>query len=126
MAMQKDSERQTAVREPEPGMPAPLGGGPEQAGVAAGGARWVENLSEAAGERLLSAADAIRQRRLGTGVWGAAATAVADRLENTALYLQEDKLAGMAEEVSGIVRRYPVQTLIVGAAVGFMLGRIRK
>jgi len=120
MAIPNESETPTAVQ-PEAPL-ASLAHGAEQAVDSAGATRWVDDLSVAAGDRLMSAADALRQRRFGAGVWGP----LADRLEDTAVYLQEEKLAGLAEELTGVVRRYPVQTLVAGAAIGFLLGRIRR
>ena len=83
-------------------------------------------LSAAAGDRLKSAADTIRERAPRDGMWGTAATAVADRLEGAGMYLQEENLAAIAEDVGSIIRRYPVQSLLVGATIGFLLGRIRR
>jgi ElaB/YqjD/DUF883 family membrane-anchored ribosome-binding protein len=83
-------------------------------------------LSVAAGERLKSAADAIRERAPRDGMFGSAATAVADRLEGAGLYLQEENLAAIANDMAGVIRCYPMQSLVIGATIGFLLGRIRR
>jgi hypothetical protein len=83
-------------------------------------------LSAAAGDALKSAADSIRGRVSREGMLGSAATAVADRLEGAGLYLQEDNLSAIANDVAGVIRRYPIQSLLVGATVGFLLGRVRR
>ena len=83
-------------------------------------------FSVAAGDRLKSAADAIRERAPRDGMFGSAATAVADRLEGAGLYLQEENLTAIANDMAGVIRRYPVQSLAIGATIGFLLGRIRR
>jgi ElaB/YqjD/DUF883 family membrane-anchored ribosome-binding protein len=89
-------------------------------------ASGTSELSAAAGDRLQSAAEAIRARAPREGMLGTAATAVADRLEGAGLYLQEENFVAMADDLASVIRRYPVQSLLIGASIGFLLGRLRR
>lgn len=50
------------------------------------------------------------------------AQAVADRLEAGGRYLQEHQVEDLAEEVTGVIRRNPMQSLWIGVAAGLLLG----
>jgi hypothetical protein len=54
-----------------------------------------------------------------------AAEAVADRFDRAGRYLQDRDWAGMAEDLSDVVRRYPLQSLLVGLGLGYFAGRLR-
>jgi hypothetical protein len=58
------------------------------------------------------------------GMLGTAAGSVADTLESGGRYLEQEGFSGMAEDVVGMVRRYPVPSMLVCAALGFCLGRM--
>lgn len=46
--------------------------------------------------------------------------------ETTASYLQEHDFNQIGQDVTNVYRRYPVQTLIAAAAVGYLIGRARR
>jgi ElaB/YqjD/DUF883 family membrane-anchored ribosome-binding protein len=46
--------------------------------------------------------------------------------ETTASYLQEHDFNQIGKDVMNVCRRYPAQTLIAAAAVGFLIGRARR
>lgn len=75
-----------------------------------------------AGSQMSSLAGTIRQNAPREGVLGSASTAVADRLQEGGRYLQEHGLSDMAEDMTGVVRRYPMQSLLVGFGLGFLVG----
>lgn len=50
---------------------------------------------------------------------------VADKLESAGTYLEEKSFEGMAGDVADVIRRYPLQSLLVGIGVGFLLSRRR-
>jgi hypothetical protein len=50
---------------------------------------------------------------------------VADTLEHAGSYLEERNLDGMLEDITGVIRRYPLQALLAGIAIGFLLARKR-
>ena len=74
-----------------------------------------------------SLANVIREKAPREGKIGTAATKVAGGLESASDYLQEKKFDHLGEDFRGLVRRYPLQTLLVGLGLGFLLaGRKKK
>jgi hypothetical protein len=51
---------------------------------------------------------------------------VADTLESAGSYLEDRNIDGMLEDLTGMIRRYPVQVLLAGIALGFLLARKRR
>jgi hypothetical protein len=49
----------------------------------------------------------------------------ADTLETAGTYLEEKSFEGMAEDLAGVIRRYPLQSVLVGIGIGFLLSRRR-
>ena len=60
------------------------------------------------------------------GAISTAATAVAGGLESASSYLQEKKFEDMASDLTVLIRRYPVQSLLVGVGLGYVLARLTK
>jgi uncharacterized protein YjbJ (UPF0337 family) len=91
------------------------------------GATAARKANEAApviGEKMKSLASVIREKapRLATS-----ASKVADGLESASNYLQEKKFEHLGEDFKGLVRRYPLRSLLIGLGLGFLLvGRKRK
>ena len=79
------------------------------------------------GEKMKSLANVIREKAPHEGKMGTTATKVAGGLESVSYYLQEKKFEHLGEDLSGLVRRYPLQALLVGLGLGFLLaGRKKK
>lgn len=51
---------------------------------------------------------------------------VADTFESAGAYLEQKNLDGMLDDVAGVIRRYPLQSLLAGIAIGFLLARKRR
>src|SRR5262244_1368606 len=89
------------------------------------GATAAKKANEAApviGERMKSLASAIRGKAPREGKMGTTATKVAGGLESASNYLKERKFDHLGEDFRGLVRRYPLQSLMVGLGFGFLLG----
>src|SRR5215470_3930944 len=71
-------------------------------------------------------ASEIREKAPREGKIGTTATKVAGGLESASYYLQEKKFEHLGEDVKGLVRRYPLQSLLVGLGLGFLLARRSK
>jgi uncharacterized protein YjbJ (UPF0337 family) len=56
-------------------------------------------------------------------VAGAAATAVADTAAGMAAAVQDRGVQGLSEDLTGLIRRYPVPALLIGLGIGYVLGR---
>ena len=83
-----------------------------------------EKLTERAGEALGAAGDTLRQHiphRMTD-----AAEAVSRTVRETADYFQGEGLRGIVEDVEVLIRRYPLQTLMLGMGCGYLLSRLRS
>jgi ElaB/YqjD/DUF883 family membrane-anchored ribosome-binding protein len=71
------------------------------------------------------AAETIRERgeSMGGGTVADAATMAADRLEQGAQFLRENDTDQLIAELEALVRRKPVESLLVAAGVGFLLSK---
>jgi uncharacterized protein YjbJ (UPF0337 family) len=56
-------------------------------------------------------------------VAGAAATTVTDTAAGVGSYVQDRGVQGLSEDLTGLIRRYPVPALLIGLGIGFVLGR---
>jgi uncharacterized protein YjbJ (UPF0337 family) len=54
---------------------------------------------------------------------GSAATVVTDTAAGVGTYVQEKGLQGLSEDLTQLIRRYPVPALLVGLGIGFVLAR---
>jgi uncharacterized protein YjbJ (UPF0337 family) len=94
------------------------------------GATAAKKANEAApviGDKMKSLASVIREKAPREGKIGTTATKVAGGLESASYYLQEKKFEHLGEDFKGLVRRYPLRTLLIGLGLGFLLvGRKRK
>jgi hypothetical protein len=77
----------------------------------------------AVGEKIGSLAGVIREKAPHEGTVGTAATAVAEKLDVAGSYLQEKNLDHMLSDLSEMIRRYPVPSLLVGLGIGYLLAR---
>jgi uncharacterized protein YjbJ (UPF0337 family) len=77
----------------------------------------------AVGEQIGSLADVIREKAPHEGTVGTAATMVADKLEVAGGYLHEKDFNQVLSDVSSMIRRYPIPSLLIGLGVGYLLAR---
>lgn len=93
------------------------------------GAAAVSTASEAAtavGEQMGSLAGVIRDHAPHDGAIATAATTVAGGLESASSYLKEKDYKNLATDLTALVRRYPVQFLVAGVGLGYLLARSMK
>ena len=86
----------------------------------------VEAKRAAAADALESAAATVHEKaeRLPGGeTVRSAAHSAAEKLESTAGYIRRRDMSGMLSDLKGIVRRNPGPSLLLVAAVGFLIGR---
>lgn len=77
----------------------------------------------AVGEKIGSLAGVIREKAPHEGAVGTAATTVAEKLDAAGSYLQEKNLDHVMGDLSGVIRRYPVPSLLIGLGIGYLLAR---
>jgi hypothetical protein len=90
------------------------------------GATTATKANEAAtvvGEKIGSLATVIREHAPQDGAVATAASTVANGLESASSYLREKKFDGLAHEVTNVVRTYPLQSLLIGVGLGYLLAR---
>ncbi|MGH7172110.1 MAG: hypothetical protein ACRELG_17690 [Gemmataceae bacterium] len=92
--------------------------------LASTASKRVDEATAALGERVRSAGSTLRERGPHDGMLGTATGSVADSLEQTGRYLQEEGLVGMAEDVTQLIRRNPIPAMLVGVGLGFMLAKM--
>jgi hypothetical protein len=93
------------------------------------GATAASKANEAAnvvGAKMESLAGAIRKHAPRDGKIAKTATTVAGRLESAGSYLQEKNFQNVPEQFTRLVRTYPLQSLLVGFALGYLLARRPK
>jgi hypothetical protein len=82
-----------------------------------------EDATSAAAGGLRSLAGQVRQTAPREGMFGSAAGSVANALDHTGQYLEDQGLSGVAEDFTGLIRRNPIPALLIGVAVGFLLAK---
>ena len=75
------------------------------------------------GERMTDAAETIRQKAPASGPLADAADTAADTLQRAGTYLQEQDLSDMRADLEGLIRRHPIEALLIGLGVGYLLAR---
>lgn len=78
-----------------------------------------------AGEAVESEATHLREHLSETGQAGETAEAVARKVKQTSVYLQQQGIGGVVEILELLIRRYPLQTLLLGLGCGYLLSRAR-
>jgi len=75
------------------------------------------------GEKIGSMAHVIRENAPRDGAMANVATAVVDGLESASSYLKEKKFDHVAKDITALVRTYPVQSLLIGIGLGYLMAR---
>ncbi len=94
--------------------------------MASAAGKRVEEATAALGERVKSAGGTLRERGPREGMLGTATGAVADSLEHTGRYIQEEGIRGMAQDLTDLIRRNPIPALLVGVGIGFLLAKMLR
>jgi ElaB/YqjD/DUF883 family membrane-anchored ribosome-binding protein len=83
-----------------------------------------DRAAAAVGTQVASAADGLRSRLPDNGILKDAGERVASAIETGGHYLEEHKLSGSMEDLTGLVKKYPLQALAIGVGIGFVFARI--
>ena len=75
------------------------------------------------GEKMTGVAQAIREKAPTSGPVANVADTAADTLQRAGTYLQQQDLSDMRADLENIIREYPIQSLLVGFGVGYLLAR---
>jgi hypothetical protein len=93
------------------------------------GSDLAERAGEAVGSlgtQMQNLAGTIREKVPQEGWMGTAAESVAGTLETGGRYLKDQDLSDIADDVTGLIRRYPVQAVLVGIGLGFLVARATR
>ena len=89
------------------------------------GKRLAHGVNEAitnAGEKVASFSETLRAKAPRDGAVGNAASSVADTLKTGGQYFADHEVSDIADDVTKVVKKYPVYSLWVGVGIGFLLG----
>lgn len=82
-----------------------------------------DDATTTVGSKMTDAAQTIREKAPTSGPVANAADTAANTLERAGTYLQEQDLADMRADLEGLIRRHPIESLLVGLGVGYLLAR---
>jgi len=82
-----------------------------------------EGAVETVAGEMRSLASTIRAAAPQGGGLSTAASGLATTLEAGGTYLQERNLSGLSRDATDLIRRYPLQAILLGVGVGFLIGR---
>lgn len=71
-----------------------------------------------------SLAGSMRENMPQSGMLGTAGSTLASGLDSTGRYIEEEGLSGMANDVTKMIRRNPIPSMLVGVGLGFLLARV--
>lgn len=84
--------------------------------------RKIDEGMDTAASKLQGAASQIRNKVQGNSTMANVANRAADKMETAAVYMREHDAQDVMRDFEGAVRRNPGPSLIIAAAVGFLLG----
>jgi hypothetical protein len=76
------------------------------------------------GKGMESLAGTIRDRGPQAGLLGNATSGVANTLDSSGRYLEQEGVSGMVDDLTGMIRNHPVPAMLIGIGLGFMLARL--
>lgn len=83
--------------------------------------------AESVGERISEASETIQGKLRETGKdVGEVVSAVSDKVRSSAQYLEESSMQEVLDDVTVLIKRYPIQAVLIGAGIGFLLARGRS
>jgi len=82
-----------------------------------------DDVVSAVGGKVQGRAGTVRDAGPKEGMLGTAARAVADTMEHTGKYLENQGASGMMGDFTDLVKRNPMPALLIGIGIGYLLGR---
>jgi len=91
--------------------------------LASGVVERADAAIHATGKGMENLASGLRDHTPSEGFLGAASCKVADTLESSGKYLEEHGMGDMVNDLTDIIRRNPIPSVLVGIGIGFVLAR---
>jgi ElaB/YqjD/DUF883 family membrane-anchored ribosome-binding protein len=88
--------------------------------------RKADDLTSTAGTSIKNFGDTIREHTPQTGILGEASKTVANTTKQVGQYLEQEKLSGMVEDLTNLIKRNPVPAILVGVGLGVLIGRVMR
>jgi hypothetical protein len=85
-----------------------------------------EDATTAVGSSMKSLAGTIRDSGPHEGMLGNASSAVASTLESGGRYLEQHGLKGIGEDLTNVIRRNPIPTLLIAVGLGYLVARATR
>ena len=85
-----------------------------------------DEYAATAGADIKKFADTMGEKGPHDGLLGQASQAMAATIKDGGRYLEENKLSGMADDVTHLIQRHPMPAVLICLGLGFMLGRALK
>ena len=124
LAADKANEAATCAGEMASHAVSAVGAMASQAACDAG--KRADDLTASAGASIHGLGDRLSKNAPHDGMLGRASQAVARGVQHSGEYLEESKLSGMSEDVTQLIRRYPVPAILIGIGLGWCVARILK
>ena len=86
-------------------------------------AEQADSATTTAGEKLSDVAQTLREKAPATGTAATVADKTADTLDRAGTYLQNQDVADMRADLENIIRRHPMEAMLVGLGIGYLLAR---
>lgn len=83
-----------------------------------------EEATHNVGKGMESLAGTLREKMPQQGVLGSASSRVADCLDSTGRYVEEEGLKGMADDMTNLIRKNPIPAVLVGVGLGYLIARV--
>lgn len=85
-----------------------------------------KETAETVGDKIAGASEAIQGKLRETGKEvGEVVSAVSDKVRSSAQYIEESSVQDVVEDVTVLIKRYPIHAILIGAGIGFLLARGR-
>jgi len=85
-----------------------------------------DDLAASAGHNVKNLGDKLEEQGPHGGMLGQASHAVAGTLRTSGDYMEHARLSGMADDMTGMIRRHPLTAVGIGVGLGFLLGRVLR
>jgi len=85
--------------------------------------KTADRVTSATGSGVRQLGETIKDKGPQEGVFGGAARAVGNTLQEGGKYLEQEGFSGMIEDAAGLIRRNPMPAILVGIGLGFLIGR---
>lgn len=89
-------------------------------------AEQADHATTVAGERMVNISHSLRGSGPATGLRADVAERAANTLEQTGAYLQHHDVSGMRSDLEKLIRKFPLESVLIGVGTGFWLARVLR